>query len=395
MPRLARLACAALLLAGCHYTPPAVASAWGSGAKLPLPQRPELHGDADPQDPDSYIALGDGMLGRGYADSAAAAYYWASRLDPTRAYPYYARSVALFLTYGRQEKGTVVGTVWLRVEDIPRERLAVIDSLRFEALSRDPFLRPRLDYLLTGLPPIGAIIRTRDPAVRGYWEYQLGAWEPADSLLGVALRAHPDRGALRQLRASAEYELGRYDSAAVQLRVLLDTLSRRDSTTLRLAYRSKEMIYYALGQIHVQRGDTAAARIAYESAIVENAAFYPAHLRIAGLASGRGDMTSAIRELAAAVEIAPDDPSLRYFYGVALLAGGAPRQALAQLLRAINLDPWYAKPYFSAGRACELGGDLVCSAEAYTEYAEHEASAVRDREWAKAHADSLRAGARP
>ena len=78
-------------------------------------------------------------------------------------------------------------------------------------------------------------------------------------------------------------------------------------------------------------------------------------------------MTSAIRELAAAVEIAPDDPSVRYFYGVALLAGGAPRQALAELLRAINLDPWYAKPYFSAGRACELGGDLACAAEAYTE----------------------------
>jgi tetratricopeptide (TPR) repeat protein len=335
------------------------------------------------------------MLARGHADSAAAAYYWASRLDPTRAYPYYARSIALLLTYGRQETGFAGGTVWARVADVPPARLVVIDSLHFEALSRDPFLPQRLDHLLTGRPPNGAILRLRDPAARGYWAYAVGAFGDADSLLGVALRARPGRATLREIRARAEYALGRYDSAAVQLRVLLDTLSHRDSSALRPAYSSKEMIYYALGQTHAQRGDTAAARIAFESAIGENAAFYPAHTRIAALASARGDVATAIRELAAATEIAPSDPSVRYFYGVALLEGGAPGPALVQLLRAIDLDPWYAKPYLFVGRAYERRGDLACAAEAYAEYAERESVHAAERAWARARADSLRPGGAP
>ena len=379
------------LLAACASTPATAVSAWGTGTTLPIPARPPLPSYSDPKDPVSYLVLGDWMLRRGRADSAAAAFFWASRLDPTLAQPYYARSVALLLVYARPHQAPFAGDVWVPVAKIPLWRLAVIDSLRREALARDPFLPPSYDHLLTGRPPFWALARVRDPAARGYWLYDFGERELADSVLGVALKKQPGRAHLRELRARAEYELGRYDSAAAQLRILLDTLSHRDSTTLGMGYSSKEMIYYALGYTHVQRADTAAARLAFESAVVENAAFYPAHLWLATLASRRGEPDVAEREMATATDIAPTDATMRLLHGVSLLENGAAGRATAELLKAIDLDPWFAKLYFYLGKAHEARGDPARAAEAYEAYASRERLNSGERVWAQSHSDSLRA----
>lgn len=367
-----------------------VASAWGTGTTLPRPARPEVPCCGDPKDPYTFIALGAGMLRRGSADSAAAAFYWASRLDPTLAHPYYARSVALLLTYARPVQEFFGDNVWVPVTKIPVWRLAVIDSLRREALSRDPFLRGEYDHLLTGRPPYLLLAKVRDPAARGYWMYDFGDAAMADSLLGVALTKHPERAHLRELRARAEYELGRYDSAAVQLHILLDTLSHRDSSSLALAYSSKELVYYALGYTEARRGDTTASRLAFENAVDENAAFYAAHSRLAALAINRHDLPAAIHELGTATEIAPNDPTLLFFHAATLLDAGEPGQAAAELLRAVDLDPYFAKPYLLLGKAHEARGDAQRAADAYEEYAAHERLNAPERAWAQAYADTLR-----
>lgn len=378
-----------LSLAGCTKPPAAVASAWGTGTTLPRPARPDVPRWGDPKDPYTFIGLGARMLMHGRADSAAAAFYWASLVDPTLAEPYYARSVALLLTYARPVED-LYGDVWEPVTKIPPWRLAVIDSLRREALARDPFLRANYDHLLTGRPPFFALAKVRDPAVRGYWMYEWGALPLADSLLGVALRKKPGRARLREVRARAEYELGRYDSAAVQLHVLLDTLSHRDSSSLALAYSSKELIYYALGYTEAKRGDTTAARIAFEDAIAENAAFYPAHSRLAALAVDRNDVRTASHELELATEVAPDDPTLLFFHAATLLDAGEPGQAAAELLKAIDIDPYFAKPYLFLGKAHEARGDVARAADAYEEYVSHERQNAPERAWAQAYADTLR-----
>jgi tetratricopeptide (TPR) repeat protein len=377
-------------LAGCAHAPSMVASAWGTGDGLPRPAAPVVPCCSDPKDPETFIALGDGMLERGRADSAAAAFYWASRLDPTLAEPYYARSVALLLTYARRVDQEFTTDIWLPVAEIPPWRKAIIDSLRREAQSRDPFLRPRLDHLLTGRPPIFMIAKIREPAALGYWLYDLGQEAQADSVLGIALAKTPGHAHLRELRARAEYELSRYDSAAVQLRLLLDTLSHRDSTSLALGYASKEIIYYALGYTDAQRKDTTAARLDFENALGENAAFYPAHARLATLADARGDVATAIKELASAIELAPEDPTLRFFYGAALLDAGHAGQAAAELLKAIDLDPYFAKPYRYLGKAHEARADPERAADAYEDYANHERFNEAQRVWARAYADTLR-----
>lgn len=385
-----RVAASVLALASCATPPATVASAWGTGTTLPHPELPAVRCCSDPQDPYTFIILGNGMLVRGRADSAAAAFYWASRFDPTLAQPYYGRSVALLLTYGQQVRQDFGDDVWVPVARIPRWRMAVVDSLRLEALARDPFLSAQYDHLLTGRPPFFALAHVRDPAVRGYWMYDFGQTALADSLLGVALTAQPSRARLRQLRARAEYDLGRYDSAAVQLRILLDTLSHRDSSTLALAYASKEMIYYALGYAQAQRGDTAGARLAFENAVTENAAFYPAHSRLAAVAVKRSDVAAAIRELDLALEIAPNDPALLFFHAAVLLDGGDAGRAAVELVKAIDIDPYFAKPYLLLGKAHEARGDMERAAEAYGEYASHERLKEPQRVWAEAYADTLR-----
>ena len=372
-----------------------VASAWGRGPELPKPARPAVLERSDDKDPFAYLELGDRMLARGRADSAAAAFYWASRLDPTIARPYYARSVALLLTYVRPQRDTTGPALWEPKTSIPPSRLATIDSLRREALARDPFLPPSYDHLFTGRPPLGMIARIADPGVRGLLFYDVGRAALADSVLGDALRAEPGRALLREVRARVEYDLGRYDSAAANLRILLDTLSHRDSASFRLSYRSKELVYYALGYAEAQRGDTAAARRAFEGAIGENAAFYPAHARLATLASERADPATAAAELAAATELAPNDASLRFFYGAALLESGSPARAIAALLATIDLDPWFAKPYLYLGKAYEARGDPARAIEAYEEYASRERINEPQRARAMEHAEMLRARTSP
>jgi tetratricopeptide (TPR) repeat protein len=365
-------------------------SAWGSGATLPVPARPHVPAWLDANDPVSYIGLGADMLRRGRADSAAAAFYWASRIDPTLAVPYYGRSVALLLTYGHPVRTGFGDNVWIPVARIPAWRLMVVDSLRREALAREPFLLGIYDHLLTGRPAYHALDDVDDPAVRGYWMYDFGKMGAADSLLGAALQKSPGRSYLRDLRARAEYSLGRYDSAVVQLNVLLDTLSHRDSTTLTLAYSSKELIYYAVGEAEAMKGDTAAARIAFEDAIAENAAFYPAHSRLAALAVSRKDLATAMRELSLATELAPGDPTLLLYHAAALLDEGEPGAAVVEVTKAIEADPYFAKSYLVLAKAHEARGEIGPAARAYDEYAAHERATAVRRLWARAYADTLR-----
>ena len=128
--RAARATVLLLVVAGCTTTPPMVSSAWGTGATLPRPARPNAPSWLDPNDPVTFIGLGADMLRRGTADSAAAAFYWASRIDPTLEIPYYGRSVALLLAYGRPVHASFGDDVWIPVAKIPPWRLEVIDSLR-------------------------------------------------------------------------------------------------------------------------------------------------------------------------------------------------------------------------------------------------------------------------
>ena len=311
--------------------------------------------------PDAYMAYGLSKLGV-EPDSAAAAFYWASRLDPWRAEPLYARSLAILLAHlppagaTFQQRRRVDGR-------LTRAQAEQADSLMRLAMAHDPFLVRQWDYLLTA--------RMKDPADAGYWAFDAGEYADAATLLGKALVAHPDKVILRGYRAQAFYHLRQYDSAGSELTQMLDSLVTRDEHGPSLVYRSKELVYYALGFVRVQQGDTARARDAFGRALSENLGFYMAHVRLAGIALAQRDTAGALREMEQALITNGADPALRFHYAEILALSGKAPDALDELRRAVELDPDYAAPYQLAGSLYEADGDTAAAVGSYRAFVAH------------------------
>ena len=358
----------AILLGGCAPPPaPFVAPVWGStSSEAPLHQkRPPLYAGADTNSAEAYATMGRHWL-KHAPDSAAAAFEWALRLDPEYAYAYDGRATALLLAYA--EPNPLGIPAWRLRRRIPAARLRYVDSLQNQALLHDPFFEPQFEYLLTGVSWIPNYKKVRDPAVAGYLAYQSSAFEDASRLLAKALVKSPRNPMLRSLRARAEYRLGRRDSVAAELNRLLTTLDQIDSTHTVLVYRSRKLVYYALGAVQAARRDTAAARDAYEHALIEDLSMYMAHARLAGIAFERGDTAGALRELSAGDEVGASDPLYQYYHGLALYAARRPRDAATHLLRAVDLAPYFPMPYYHLGRLFEESGHPEQALAAYEGY---------------------------
>lgn len=386
--RAARALVVVMPLVGCGAPPPP--------QLVPVeahPPRPALRAGADTNDPKEYVVFGETRLGA-EPDSAAAAFWWAARLDPWWAEPVYARAVALLASRNYSARARARG---LRTEP-ERDALvmATVDSLMMRASSLDPFFVHSLDYVLIGQMPKFLADRMADPADGGFVAFNAGDFAQAADLFGKALAKHPGQVGTRFLRAKAFYHLARYDSAAAELTRTLDTLSARDTSRKTLApYRSKEMLYYALGAVEVARNDTAAARAAYEQALVENLGFAMARVRLAGMALAAADTAGAVRELDAALFTAPDDAALHYFYGQLLSSMGHTRQAIDHLLRAVSLDPDFAAPHALLGRIAEAIGEHEEAADEYAAYLRQAPLRVGDRAWVERRLAALRGASRP
>ena len=93
--------------------------------------------------------------------------------------------------------------------------------------------------------------------------------------------------------------------------------------------------------------------------------FYTAHAALGNLALVRHDTAAALGEYAQAVDLAGGEPGLRYRYGVALFEASKFSAAADQFRKSVELDPYYAKPYFplayilEGSGKMELGDDVV------------------------------------
>jgi cytochrome c-type biogenesis protein CcmH/NrfG len=63
-------------------------------------------------------------------------------------------------------------------------------------------------------------------------------------------------------------------------------------------------------------------------------------------AADRGDEATALAEMALTVELAPNEPDLRYEHAALLMLANQVDPAVAELRKAIELDPWYATPHY-------------------------------------------------
>jgi Tfp pilus assembly protein PilF len=314
------------------------------------PPRPRLPQEADTNDARAYYTFGTLHI-RSRPDTAAAAFYWATQLDPWRADAYYGRAVALMRTLWEPDKYAY--GMWMPKRPLRENELEVVDSLNRLAYELDPYIDRRFDYLVG--PPAAEVIcdRVRNPMAAGACYMQARNFGLSLQKLGAALKKDPKQIALHYLRAHAYYQLRHFDSAAAELGVLADSLGNRQEKGLTAFYVSRATIYYAQGMAYTQMDDTAAARAAYERALVEDLAFHMASVRLAGRALSSGDTTTALSHLAHAVSVRPADARLRLFYGIILASRDQRTAALEQFRAAIETSPHFASPYLHIGQELE------------------------------------------
>lgn len=341
-----------------------------SGKDLPRPRLPD---GSDTNSASTYYHWGIRLGAE--PDTAEMALYWASKLDPSWAEPLYARFFNAVkalrqdasLTYMRTHSSRAAGSVTLT----PRQ-IRVVDSLQEIAWQRNPFLFSHLEF--QGMAPG----RFGEPIHDGWMAFASSKFAAAESLFAVALRKHPEAVALRIYRARALFYLGRFDGAVAELAAARDTVRRSTEARLSPVLPSVEMFDFAIGIARVQQDDFPAARAAFERALTENLAFYWAHTRLAGSALALHDTATALAELDMAIQLEGRDPVLRLYRGVVLKTAGRLTEADVDLRKAIELDPYYAAPYYFLAVDCQTSGD---TASAIVQFRQYLARAARNDEY--------------
>jgi tetratricopeptide (TPR) repeat protein len=327
------------------------------------PPRPNLPRRADTNDWEAYFDEGARQFDRS-PTQAAAAFYWAARLDPTRAEPlfgqwaaFYACDWPLWLSYVREDE---------RI--FRRPDVAEKEGIRELAYYRNPFVHRGFEAVLWSR--LGYQLRW-DDATRAFMKYGTSDFADAVNGFGRSVRRDPVRNAhLRFWRALAFVGNRQADSAGVELTQLLATLRERDEVRLNRFYESKAELEYALGLLHDARGQPEEARRALERALEEDLTMYPARAALARIALRQRNTPEAVEHLAQVVELAPGDPVMQLEYGDALAVAARLDDALVAYRRASQLEPHWAEPYRRIGMVLRQIGQNDKAAAALRSYLE-------------------------
>ena len=350
-----------------------VVSADAAGAqKKDEPRRPRLPAGADTNSARAYYDFGLTKIER-EPDQAADAFYWAIRISPTFAEAYYARRCALLLTDKQrfrkyeEDDGSTIRSVEIRR----------IDSLYYQSLMINPFMYPGLEALLfrgyvdavndeylrrDNLSPsevqfqISRLMQSAPPSFKAWRAYAEGRFADALVLYEQAIKDAKYKAELRADRGRVFFQLGEVDSAVSELTESLDELRKADKKDIVYVYESKALLEHSIGLLQARLGNKPAAREAFGRALEEDLSYSPAHMQLAYLAIDANDTTTALSEMALAVQIRGEDPALRYIYGYALGANGRYEDAEVQLRNAIVVDPLFAAPYHALGQVLDALG---------------------------------------
>ncbi len=155
------------------------------------------------------------------------------------------------------------------------------------------------------------------------------------------------------------------------------------------SYDSKAMAEYSIGVAHSITGNAQAAREAYERALIEDLAFYMAHAALGNLAIERADTAQALSEYKIAVELKPDDAGLRFGYAMVLLKVRREPEAALQFAKSIELEPYYTQPHYYLGRlydAAEIPDEALMH---YTAFIAKAPKVMEERAWVVARRADL------
>jgi Tfp pilus assembly protein PilF len=170
----------------------------------------------------------------------------------------------------------------------------------------------------------------------------------------------------------------------------LQKLRARDEERVARVFESVAMYEHALAYLHVQRGDDVLAREAYERALLSDLSFYHARAGLADLALRQGDTASAVSEYGQAVALRPDDGGLRAGYAMALVQANRHGEAVEELKRAVELEPWFAQPYYVLGRLYDHAGFTEQALAQYDAFLSRAPQQLDERDWVETRLKELR-----
>jgi hypothetical protein len=367
-----------LLLVLAWFAPTAAAQ---KGKEAKEPARPHVPIGVDTNESQVYYDIGLESLDRD-PQKAADAFYWSSRLNPTRAEAYYARRIALMLTDDRRLERYLRGDRGV----IQSAEMKRIDSLYYYALTINPFFSRSLDIrLIQRLDRAYALdierrynvsaseveyyldqARRSAPADDRAWRaYSDGRYQEALSLYATAIKSARRKAGLRIERGRLFFQINEADSALSELTLALEDLRKIDKKDLVFLYDSKALMEHSIGLAQVRLGNGAAAKEAFGRALQEDLSYFPAHMQLSYLALDAKDTTTALNEMDLAVQIRDDDVTLHFVYGFALAAAQKHAEAEAHLRKAVTLNAVYAAPHYSLAQVLEKQGK---GADAVTEY---------------------------
>ena len=338
------------------------------------PKRPKLDAAVDTNDWQAYYQYGIASI-KLHPDKAANAFYWASRLNPARAEPYYGQWVATWMT-----KRETLLEYWRGADYVINSGEAQkIDTLVWEATIRNPLLHRGMRRLLIAAvydlqAGAGNWNWSNDPENEAWLDYTEGRFAKAAAGWGAVLAKDPKRYSLYEQRAYAFASMQQLDSAIVSMNHLVEELDKRDRKKLSRFYESKAIYLYGIGIMNARAGNYDAAREAFGRSLTEDLSMYMAHGALGGMALAQGDSATAIAEYDQAVQINGGDPVLLNDYGLLLLRSNRVEDAETALGRAVAADAWFAPPrYFHAVALDRLGK----KDDAVAEYREFIARAPR------------------
>ena len=357
-----------------------------SGKDAPL-VRPPLPVGADTNDFTSYVEAGNKLLDRN-PEKAIPYFRFAGVLDPQVPEPFYGERIAILLSdrsrllyYMRGDR---------KVHELPAIKRA--DSLQALALTRAPLFFRRYDRKLLTAFFEAAIKRSAQssgmngedesemrfemmrwldspdapPVLRAWFAYSDGDFRRSARLYADAIRKakKSERGDLLAERARVMAHIGASDSAVAIFRESMAADSARDKDRLVFAIDSRAQMEHILGALLESEGDTAGAREAYERALTQDLTYFPAHIALGTLAYSRHDTATATHELREAMQLASDDPSTHYTYGLVLATTGNVAEGVNELLKARELAPLWAEPYILLARLHDAA-DMRTEAEPF------------------------------
>jgi tetratricopeptide (TPR) repeat protein len=196
-------------------------------------------------------------------------------------------------------------------------------------------------------------LRGGDNEFRAWMAYGASDFDGALRLYDAALGSSRHPASVRMERARILGMRGQADSAVAEFNRAVEAQRKDDEKDLVVFYDSKAQAEFSIGVLLEGNGDANGAREAYGRALQEDLSYYPAHLRLGLLALGKKDTSTAVSELALASQLAVDEPHVHYVHGYVLAALQHYPDAVVELRKAVELEPYYALPYLTLGQVYE------------------------------------------